>query len=148
MLKYSIIFSLLFINSCSENSLKSKPSDSKKESKIISDSTNILDKKVQTLELQYTAWGCACPNWVTPSDVKEYSGDTAFLEHHIYIEPENSSIYNPENDSTFKPIDDKIVITGQFYILKDYPKGTIETEEYMPKAKVFRYIKITRVKKP
>ncbi len=38
-------------------------------------------------------------------------------------------------------------IKGQFYEKEDYPQGTIEMEEPMAKAKVFRYSELTILNK-
>jgi hypothetical protein len=112
--------------------------------KIISDSGNILEKKVQKLELEYILWGCACANWITPADRIKY--DTSGLsEHCIFTEPADSSLKLP--DSTFQFDKENIRVTGRFYVRKDYPQGTIEMEEPLEKAKVFRFTKIEIVRK-
>jgi hypothetical protein len=113
---------------------------------LISDSTNTLDKKIQTLQLQYTLWGCACANWITNTDAIKYK-DSGFIQHHIFIEPVNDSLYTPAGDSTFDISTEKIIVTGQFYVKEDYPHPSYKMEEPMSKARVFRYFKIKRVKK-
>jgi hypothetical protein len=113
--------------------------------KVISDSTNTLEKGIQTIELQYTLWGCACANWITPLDAFKYN-DSGFQEHHIFIERADTSLYFP--DSNFDINKENIRITGQFYTREDYPQGTIQLEESLAKAKVFRYTKLKRVSKP
>jgi hypothetical protein len=62
--------------------------------KNISDPTNILNHKTETLELDYIVWGCACANWVTPTDFKKYQHDK-LAEHCIFIEPANSELELP-----------------------------------------------------
>jgi hypothetical protein len=144
---------LILIISCSDNSttveknILMKPDETvlnPLRGKIISDSTNILERKVQRLELEYIVWGCACANWITPADRIKYDTN-GLADHCIFIEPADSSLELP--DSTFQFDKENIRVTGQFYVRKDYPKGTIEMEEHLDKAKVFRFTKIEVIKK-
>ncbi len=112
---------------------------------LVSDSTNTLEKNIKILKLQYTLWGCACANWITSEDANNYL-DSGFTQHHIFIEPANSSIYNPAQDSTFDIWKEKIIVTGQFYTRYDYPHPTYQMEEHLEKARVFKYTKIKRIK--
>lgn len=113
------------------------------QGKDISDSTNTLTGKTETLELDYIVWGCACANWVTPADFKKYQ-DNKLAEHCIFIEPASKDLEVP---LYFGPGRHFIKVTGQFYVKPDYPKGTIQGEEQLDKAKVFRYTKIDVFKK-
>jgi hypothetical protein len=113
------------------------------EGKDISDPTNTLKSKTETLELDYIVWGCACANWVTPDDLKKYQGDK-LAEHCIFIEPGNKDLELP---MYFEPGRHFVKITGQFYVRPDYPKGATQGEEHLDKAKVFRYTKIDVFKK-
>ena len=144
---------LLFIISCSDNSTNSKKDKLVKldevslnplRGKIISDSTNILEPKIERLELEYILWGCACANWITPADRIKYDTN-GLAEYCIFIEPADSNLKLP--DSTFQYDKENIKVTGQFYVRRDYPKGTIELEEHLDKAKVFRFTKIEIIKK-
>jgi hypothetical protein len=94
-----------------------------------------LTDKQQTLQLNYIVWGCACANWITPADAAKYKDDS-LAEHCIFIEPANKDLELP---LYFEPKRHFIKVTGQFYIRPDYPKGTIQGEEHLDKAKVFRY---------
>lgn len=152
-MKHFIFIALILICSCSDNSKNTKLSNEQKpidsivptrEYKVISDSTNVLEKRIQTIELQYTLWGCACPNWIKPSDAVKYQ-DSNFLKQHIFIEAADSSLFFPDGNLDIDK--ENILVTGQFYLREDYPKGTMEMEEALSKAKVFRYTKIKRVKK-
>ena len=120
--------------------------EKKIESKIISDSTNILENKVQQLQLEYVAWGCACANWITPADREKFE-NKGLAEKCIFIEPAGKNLMNPEEDSTFNIGKQSIIVTGQFYQRKDYPQGMIQTEEQLDKARVFRYTSIRIIKK-
>jgi hypothetical protein len=103
--------------------------------KIISDSTNKLIDKVEKLELEYIVWGCDCPNWITVADRKKYS-DSLTSKRCLFIEPSTDNLILP---IYFDPFRHRLKVVGQFYAKEDYPKGTIETEEHLEKAKVFRY---------
>lgn len=108
----------------------------------MSDSTNTLTGKTETLQLDYIVWGCACANWVTPEDLKKYQEDLD--KHTIFLEPASRELEVP---LYFDPSRHTVKVTGQFYVKADYPKGTEETEEYLDKAKVFHYTKIEVFKK-
>ena len=108
--------------------------------KDISDPNNKLTGKIETLELQYVVWGCACANWVKVGKYEEYQNNGILSIKTIFIEPAEKKLELPKN---FDPFKHKIVVKGQFYIKPDYPKGTPETEEILKKAPVFRYTSIT-----
>ena len=136
-----IIPFLFMLYSCSSPSNKIKVSHSdilhtnSLNLKVISDSTNILTGDTQNLELKYIVWGCACANWITLSDFDKYK-DNKLAEHCIFIEPANDCLELP---LFFDPSRHTIKVKGQFYIRSDYPKGTVQTEEQLEKARVFRY---------
>ena len=111
----------------------------KKYTKVISDSTNILTGKIEDLEVEYTVWGCACPQWIKTKDQNLKDTTIKFIDLHFYIEPADRELDLPIYFDAFRH---RLKIEGQFYERKDYPQGTIEMEEPMPKAKVFRYTKI------
>lgn len=142
---------LLLFSSCSTQSDKTKNSraDTTKvieslKPKVISDSTNTLTGKTENLELDYIVWGCACANWVTPTDFDKYQ-DNKLAEHCIFIEPVSDSLELP---IYFDPSRHRIKVKGEFYTRPDYPKGTVQTEEKLEKAKVFRYTEIEVIDKP
>ncbi len=117
-----------------------------KYTKIISDSTNKLTNKIEKLEVQYTVWGCACPQWINIKDtIKQNNEKTKYIDFHFYLEPADKSLELP---IYFDPIRHFVKVEGQFYEKKDYPQGTIEMEEPMPKAKVFRYSKYEIIDNP
>ena len=115
-----------------------------KFTKVISDSTNKLTNKVENLEIEYTVWGCACPNWIQTKDNRNNDTTKNFLGFHFYIEPANKTLELPIYFDAYKH---KLKVSGQFYEREDYPQGTIEMEEPMPKAKVFRYTKVEVIDK-
>lgn len=110
----------------------------------ISDSTNVLTDKVETLEVEYTVWGCACPNWIRTADAENPDTTKSYLSLHFYIEPATKSLVLP---SHFDAYTHTLKLTGSFYQREDYPQGTIELEEPLPKAKVFRYTSIELVQR-
>jgi hypothetical protein len=130
-------------NTKSAESVKIVSTPKKEEPKIISNSTNVLENKFQKIELEYIVWGCACANWITPKDLIKYQ-DSGLAKHCIFIEPADCALELPGN---FQPQLQKIIVEGQFYVRADYPRGTIQTEETLEKAKVFTYTKIKVIKK-
>jgi hypothetical protein len=141
---------LLLISSCSTQSDKTKSNqlDTTKvverfKPKVISDSTNTLTGKTEDLELEYIDWACACANWVTPADYAKYQYNK-LAEHCIFIEQASEDLELP---LYFDPGRHRIKVHGQFYVKPDYPKGTVQSEEQLDKAKVFRYTKIEVSKK-
>ncbi len=139
---------LLLIFSCSPNADQSNKRIPTSDTtpiqhtvdKDISDPTNTLTGKTETLELSYIVWGCDCANWVTPADFDKYK-DAELNEHCIFIEPATDSL-SLKVPSYFDPFKHKIKIKGQFYKNPDYPKGTVQSEERLEKAKVFRYTEL------
>ena len=122
-----IILILFILSSCSTKSDKLKS--------VLLGSSNTLTGKNDSLELCYIVWGCACANWVTPDDFDKFK-DKELDKHCIFIEPVNDSLQLP---IYFEPCRHRIKVKGQFYSEPDYPKGTVQTEEHLDKAKVFRY---------
>jgi hypothetical protein len=152
-MKIVTISFLLFLISCTDNTDKTDKNTEAKSpdtiqypqpGKIISDSANVLERKILQPELEYILWGCACANWITSADRIRYDTN-GLADHCIFIEPANNNLKLP--DSTFQFDKENIKVTGQFYVRKDYPKGTIESEEHLDKARVFRFTKIEIVKK-
>lgn len=140
---------LLLISSCSTqpDKTKSNQTDTTKvvdtfKTKVISDSTNTLTGKTEDLELEYIVWGCACANWVTTAERKKYE-DSGLAEHCIFIEPADKSLELPLYFDAFRH---RLKVKGQFYVRPDYPQGTVEMEEHLDKAKVFRYTRIEVIK--
>ena len=114
-------------------------------SKVISDSTNKLIDRIEKLEVAYTGWGCKCPQWIRTKDLNSNDTTKAFIDYHFYIEPATEDLKLPIYFDSFRHL---LNIEGQFYEKEDYPQGTIEGKEPMPKAKVFRYTKINVIDKP
>jgi hypothetical protein len=145
------LFSLTLV-SCGQTKTKQpfeqkelqKQAESKYD-KVISDSTNKLTDKIENLEIEYTVWGCACPNWIQTKDNEDNDTTKNYLKLHFYIERANKYLDLPIYFDAFRH---RLKITGQFYEKEDYPQGTIEMEEKMPKAKVFKYSKFEVIDNP
>lgn len=140
-----IIFSFnVLLISCNQTKQERTTHDKVLKSKVISDPANELSGKVESLEVEYTAFGCACPNWIRRDDLALNTKD-GIKNLYFYIEPADKNLELPVYFDAFRHY---LKIKGQFYIKEDYPKGTIENEEYLPKAKVFRYTEMEVVDKP
>ena len=116
--------------------VKTKMRGKFKRGEEMSNPNNILESKIQTLELDYAVFSCGCANWIKKEDLEKGRRN---MEQYIFIEAENPKLELPKN---FDAVKNRIKVTGQFYKNKDYPKGMIQGEEYLERAKVFRYYKI------
>jgi|SRR5690554_5444772 len=140
-------FAILLI-ACNENTTKTKTGEVEQPQKIykedISDPTNTLSGKIETLQLQYISFGCPCANWIETETYKNLSEDEPLGDKTIFIEQAEQA---PELPEYFDLTKHKIVVKGQFYVKPDFPKGTPETEETVAetfnKAPVFRYTELT-----
>ncbi|MCA6065871.1 hypothetical protein JI747_001690 [Chryseobacterium sp. RG1] len=140
-----IIFSLsILLISCNQTKKEKPINDKVLKSKIISDPTNKLSDKIENLEIEYTVFGCACPNWIRTNDLKSNVKD-GIKNLYFYIEPADENLELPVYFDAFRHY---LKIKGQFYLKEDYPKGTVESEEPLPKAKVFRYTELQVLDKP
>jgi hypothetical protein len=94
--------------------------------------TKKLEDKVQTVRFNY----CDCANWATNSDIAKYEdkGDE-LADHSVFIEPANQAIAIPD---TIGIMGDIILLTGQYYVEKGFPKD-FSSQEPVDKARVFRY---------
>lgn len=94
------------------------------------DSTNSLSSIYQKLKLDYVVWGCACAPWIE----YKYRSDTSISlsDSCFFIEPANG--VNISLDSF-----NQLLIIGQFYTKKDYPKNFLKNEEPVNKSRVFQY---------
>ena len=152
LINNTIIFVLtcMLLDSCGQkgnsNQIKQDPQNltEQKSNRVISDSTHKLIDKIEQLEVEYTVWGCACPNWIQTKDNQNNDTTKDYLSLHFYIEPADKSLELPTNFDAHKH---KLKIKGQFYENEDHPQGTIEMEEPMAKAKVFRYSELTILNK-
>jgi hypothetical protein len=149
---YTILLFSQTLVSCGQTKTKQKTEQielqkqvESKYDKIISDSTNKLTDKIENLEIEYTVWGCACPNWIQTKDNEDNDTTKSYLKLHFYIEPASKSLELPIYFDAFRH---RLKITGQFYVNEDYPQGTIEMEEKIPKAKVFKYSKLEVIDNP
>lgn len=106
----------------------------------ISDPTNTLSGKIETLELSYLPFGCSCASWIDVKRLKALKEDDTLGDKTIFIEPADSTLIISLDKFDLAQLN--IVVKGQFYTKPDYPKGTEETEETgvtFKKVPVFRY---------
>lgn len=96
---------------------------------------NKLEPDQHTIEVSYTAWGCDCANWSLNLDNGRPVKNDEFNGEHIFIEPANSNIALPNR---IGKTGDVILLTGQFYQKKGFPKG-YSSPEFPEKERVFRY---------
>jgi len=147
------IFSLCYlVISCGETKTEKQTENTvtqnhveKKYTKVISDSTNKLTGKIENLEVEYTVFGCACPNWIRTTDIDTKDTSKKIKELYFFIESASRNLELPIYFDAFRHY---LKIKGQFYENEDYPQGTIEMEEPLAKAKVFRYTELEVLDKP
>lgn len=108
-----------------ENNLKARNKDS-----------NQLCLPIQTIVVQYTVWGCACPNWIESKYAQNNDTLKDYLKLHFYIEPSKKQLKVPKNFDAFTQ---KLLLTGQFYKYEALPKDAVNSEEILPKSRIFRY---------
>ena len=149
---FAILLLSLTLISCGQTSGRKRAEKEKsinqsetKIRKTISDSTNKLIDKVENLEVDYTVWGCACPQWIRTKENESNDTTKNYLSLHFYLEKANKQLELP---IYFDPFRHKLKVQGKFYEREDYPQGTIEMEEQMPKAKVFQYTKLEVIDNP
>ena len=153
MTKLFILLAFIFFSSCNNSKYEIEKSlllpkvesktDKFKSGEEMADPKNTLETKIETLELDYVVFGCACANWIKKEDLEKDNGKLN-IEHYFFIEPANSKLELPDEFDAFK---NRIKVTGQFYKNKDYPKGMKKGEENIERAKIFRYNKIELTKK-
>ncbi|WP_428231613.1 hypothetical protein [Flavobacterium sp.] len=62
---------------------------------LISDYTNIVEKKVQAMAFEHILLGCRFASTITPSDRKK--SKTCLSQYSIFIEPSNSNLLIPDH---------------------------------------------------
>lgn len=97
-----------------------------------------LTGKTVRLDVSYAAIECTCPQWF---ETKEMN-DTAYGRHYFYLEQGEDGIVYADTlfDGNNLPI--QLVLTGQFYTRKGYPKNYQPTKGEPEPARVFRYEKV------
>lgn len=138
--KFAAIF--ICLSSCSTR--PEPPTETGKSNELRTAHTvtiNTLTGKIENLELEYIVWGCACANWILPLDRVKYQ-NSGLAAHCIFLEPADSSLNIPENFDAYR---NKLQVKGQYYVIKGYPKGLVQGEEGIGKAKVFRYTELRMV---
>lgn len=97
-----------------------------------------LVPKVDTLKVEYIAWGCYCPPWSTEEVRHKYSRNPDQRARHcIFIEPATPAQELPE-DFVNNPTRFDVRVVGQFYARRAYPEGLLPYEAG-GWARIFRY---------
>ncbi len=99
-----------------------------------------LNNKVDTIEVTYVAWACACANWLPTNFLENPGFDTTDnAKNCIFLEADRSELIIPD-EYRVGGNNNRIRLIGSFYtdegISRDYNKPTSQKPE---KAKVFRY---------
>lgn len=95
--------------------------------------------QVDTLEVVYINWACACPNWLPAALLEnpEYVASD-HSEDCIFLEASDTASHIPEASKGTRS--EKIQLIGSFFkntgISRDYEKPTSQKPE---KARIFRY---------
>ena len=106
-----------------------------------------LKKRIDTIEVTYVAWACACANWLPTEFLEDpnYSS-TDNADDCIYIEASNEKLKLPE-EFELGGYNNRIRLIGSYYkekgISRDYIQPTSQKPE---KGKVFRYTEIEIIK--
>jgi hypothetical protein len=97
----------------------------------------VLSEKIQTLDVSFAAISCPCAQWFETSQLKSTDNRT-----YIFLEPSNNKIINADTlfDGNNLPV--RILLTGQFYQKKGYPKNYRPVKGDPKIEKVFRYTKL------
>lgn len=112
---------------------------------FVKDSTNWLDGVERQLTVTYTTFGCYCASWITKDDFLASIPDIK-IDKYFFIEPASDSLEKIQ--TKIDTHENYVIISGQFYIKKDFPANVYrDYEGEIKKARVFRYHKIKALKK-
>ncbi|MFK7933296.1 MAG: hypothetical protein AB8G22_07290 [Saprospiraceae bacterium] len=102
---------------------------------------------VDTIEVTYIAWACACANWLPTKYLKTPNYETTDnSEDCIFIEAENEELRIPD-EYRLGGYGNRIKLIGQFYRDEGISRYYEQPTSQKPKiAKVFRYSKIEVIK--
>lgn len=113
-----------------------------------SDFPNELSEEIDTMEITYIAWACACANWL-PEKYFDLNNDKLSEtpeDYCIFIEAEKEEMKIPD-EYHLGGYQNRIRLIGKFYkdkgISRDYEQPTSQKPE---KARVFRYSEIEVIK--
>jgi len=105
------------------------------------DYPNKIETKIDTIEVSYISWACACPNWIEVDYFEKNPTykNTDYSKDCFFIEAKKGTIKLPEkHHTTYNEV--KIKLIGSFYaengISRDYIKPTSQKPEH---SRVFRY---------
>jgi hypothetical protein len=113
-----------------------------------SDYPKELTNKIDTIEIEYIAWACACANWL-PN--KYFDLDNDILSENpenycIFLEAEKEDLRIPD-EYCFSGFENRIRLIGSYYKDKGISKDFMQSTSQKPdKAKVFKYSEIEIIK--
>lgn len=97
-----------------------------------------LENKIDTIEVTYIAWACACANWLPTTflnDPNYYEND--YSKDCIFLEADKKELVIPD-EYHLGGNDNQIKLIGTFYKDQGISRGYIKpTSEKPDKAKVF-----------
>lgn len=107
-----------------------------------------LNERVDTIEVTYIAWACACANWL-PDDYFDLDNDKLSEnpeDYCVFLEAEKEEMKIPD-EYYLGGYQNRIKLIGRFYkgkgISRDYEQPTPQKPQ---KARVFRYSEIEVIK--
>ena len=113
-----------------------------------SDYPKELNSKIDTIEVKYIAWACACANWL-PNKYFDIDNDklSENAENYcIFLESEKEDLKIPD-EYCYSDNNNRIRLIGNYYkdkgVSKDYMQSTSQKPD---KAKVFKYSEIEIIK--
>ncbi|MFK7947997.1 MAG: hypothetical protein AB8G11_10420 [Saprospiraceae bacterium] len=141
MIKNSIqiLFLVLLISACNPKEIQEKLTE-------INYPTE-LSTQIDTLELAYIAWACACPNWLPTEFLDSMDIVSAKTEDYcIFLESVTPKLKIP-NVYMMGCCENKIRVIGSFYKEKGYSRDYQSPTSQTPQvAKVFRFTDIEVIK--
>ena len=105
-----------------------------------------LAAEIDTIEVTYIAWACACANWLPTSYLEDPDYEVSENDEDcVFLEAEKKELKIPAK--YYSGGNNRIRLIGRFYkdkgISKDYEQPTSERPT---KARVFKYAKIEILK--
>lgn len=116
---------------------------------VISDPTDKLSDKTDTLTLERIEFACECPNWITIADRKKYENTDSFDKKCLYLQAADTTQNIP---FYFDPYRHRVIVTGHYYQQPYYTYVTMrpgdKPQRKLSSDKVFRYNTLRTVLMP
>src|SRR5688572_776342 len=101
-MKTAVLCFLLILNSCNFISpSEDKQGNTSKDSNVDSPeyypaNTSPLEKNIQTLDLMFVHWSCACANWITEKEYERYKDTGKLSDRTFFVEPDKPILQLPD----------------------------------------------------